>query len=161
MKFNRQRLLFGIFVLAFIVVTELVTTRFRIPGWPAYLAWVLFFIEQMNAKKIAPILVGAAVGLLLLLLAGPVIGALTPWVGAWARLLYVLAVVYSIFAFGEMIPTFLNNYTFMFITVAAVALGAPDPDPLRWLVIALVGGGALIAATLGALRLMGGTTQTH
>ena len=87
-----------------------------------------------------------------------------PYIGQYAiyiaKALNFVIIGYVTIAFGEMIPTFLNNYTFMFITVAAVALGAPDPNPLLWLVIALVGGGALIAATLGALRLVGGTTQT-
>jgi hypothetical protein len=156
MKFNRQRLVFGLFVLAFIVITELVVGYFRLPGWPAYLAWVLFFIEHMNPKQVAPILIGAAVGLVLILLAGPVIGALTPLLGQWAKLVYVLAVVYSIFAFGEMIPLVLNNYTFMFITVAAVALAAPSPNPVTWLLMAVIGGGMLIGATLLSLRLLGG-----
>src|SRR2546430_12601688 len=42
------------------------------------------------------------------------------------RSIYILAAVYAIFAFGEMIPLVLNNYTFMFFTVAGLALAAPN-----------------------------------
>jgi len=45
-RFDRQRLILGLFVLVLIVITELVTARLKLPASPAYLAWVLFFIEH-------------------------------------------------------------------------------------------------------------------
>ena len=35
----------------------------RVPGWPAFVALVLFFIEHMDVKKVPAILVGALVGI--------------------------------------------------------------------------------------------------
>jgi hypothetical protein len=155
-KFNRQRLIFGLYVLALIVITELVTGYFKLPGWPAYAAWVLFFIEHMNAQKAPHILVGAIAGLVLIVLAGPVIGLLAPVIGPeWGRMVYILAAVYSIFAFGEMIPLVLNNYAFMFLTISGLALQTPNPNPYLWMAMAAVGGGLLIAATLAVGKFLG------
>lgn len=155
-KFDRQRLIFGLFVLLFIVVTELVTARWKLPAWPAYVAWVLFFIEQMNARKAPHILVGAAAGIGLVLLAPVAIVLLAPILGLeWGRLLYILLAVYAIVAFGEMVPLVLNNYAFLYFTVGGVALQAPDANPVVWLIMGLVGGGSLIAGTMLAGRIMG------
>lgn len=156
MKFNRARLMLGLCVLALIVVAELVAGRFKLPAWPAFVAWVLFFGDHMNPKRTPHILVGAAVGIGLVMLAPIVIGWLAPAIGIeWGRLIYILAAVYAIFAFGEMIPHVLNNYTFMFFTVAGLASTAPNPNPILWLIIELVGGGLLIGATIVAGRLIG------
>ena len=153
--FNGPRLVFGLFVLLFIIITEFVAAALKVPAWPAYLAWVLFFIADMDFGKVPQILVGGAVGILLVLAAPYVIGFLARAIGPeFGRLLYVLFAVYAIFAFGELIPLFLNNYTFMFVTVAAIALGAPDPNPPLWLAVELVGGGLLIGAILGTLKLL-------
>jgi hypothetical protein len=156
MKFNRPRLILGLYVLAFIVITELVTGHLALPAWPAFVAWVLFFGEHMNPKRTPHILVGSAAGIGLIMLAPIVIGLLAPLIGAeWGRLIYILAAVYAIFAFGEMIPLVLNYYTFMFFTVAGLALAAPNPNPPLWLLIDVVGGGLLIGATIIAGRTIG------
>jgi hypothetical protein len=156
MKFNRHRLILGLFVLAFIVITELVTRHFGLPAWPAYVTWVLFFVEHMNPKRAPHILLGAAAGIGLVILAPSVIGLLAHLIGAdWGRLIYILAAVYAIFALGEMIPLILNSHTFMLFTVAGLALAAPHPDPQLWLLIEAAGGGLLIGATLVVGRLIG------
>jgi hypothetical protein len=160
MKFNRQRLIFGLFVLALITITELVTGYFKLPSWPAYVAWVLFFIEQMNPKKAAPILIGMITAIMLVLLAPLAIGLLAHVMGPeWGRLTYILAAVYAIFAFGEMIPLLLNNYTFMVLTVAGVALATPNPNPYLWLMMGALGGAALIATTLLIAKLLGAPVE--
>lgn len=61
MKFNRYRLILGLYVLALIVITELVTGHLGLPAWPAYVAWVLFFVEHMNPKRAPHILIGAMI----------------------------------------------------------------------------------------------------
>ncbi len=156
MKFNRRRLILGLYVLAFIVITELIAARLELPAWPAFVAWVLFFGEHMNPKRSPHILIGSAVGIGLVMLAPLVIGALAHLIGAeWARLLYILAAVYAIFAFGEMIPLLLNNYTFMFFTVAGLALAVPHPNPPLWLLMEAAGGGLLIGATIVVCRIIG------
>jgi hypothetical protein len=156
MKFNRRRLILGLYVLALIVITELVTGYFKLPAWPAFVAWVLFFGEHMNPKRTPHILVGAAAGVALVMLAPLVISLLAHLIGVeWGRLIYILAAVYAIFALGEMIPLVLNNYTFMFFTVAGLALAAPNPNPALWLLMAVAGGGLLIGATIVVGRIIG------
>jgi hypothetical protein len=156
MKFNRRRLILGLYVLALIVITELVTGHLRLPVWPAFVAWVLFFGEHMNPKRAPHILIGAAAGIGLVMLAPTVIGLLAHLIGVeWGRLLYILAAIYAIFAFGEMIPLVLNNYTFMFFTVAGLALTAPNPNPQLWLLMEAAGGGLLIGATIVVGRIIG------
>jgi hypothetical protein len=84
------------------------------------------------------------------------IGLLAHLIGAeWGRLIYILLAVYAIFAFGEMIPAVLNYYTFMFFTVAGLALAAPNPNPPLWLLMEVVGGGLLIGATIVVGRIIG------
>jgi hypothetical protein len=156
MKFNRPRLILGLYVLAFIVITELVTGHLALPAWPAFVAWVLFFGEHMNPKRTPHILIGGAAGIGLVILAPIGIGLLAHLIGAeWGRLIYILLAVYAIFAFGEMIPAVLNYYTFMFFTVAGLALAAPNPNPPLWLLMEVVGGGLLIGATIVVGRIIG------
>jgi len=156
MKFNRRRLILGLYVLALIVITELVTGHLKLPVWPAFVAWVLFFGEHMSPKRAPHILIGAAAGTGLVMLAPIVIGLLAHLIGAeWGRLIYILAAVYAIFAFGEMIPLVLNNYTFMFFTVAGLALAVPNPNPQLWLLMEAAGGGLLIGATIVVGRIIG------
>ena len=156
MKFNRPRLILGLYVIALIVVTELVTGYLGLPAWPAFVAWVLFFGEHMNPKRAPHILIGSAAGIGLVMLAPIAIGLLAHLIGAeWGRLIYIVAAVYAIFAFGEMIPLVLNYYTFMFFTVAGLALAAPNPNPPLWLLMEAAGGGLLIGATIVAARTIG------
>lgn len=162
MQFNRQRLIFGLFVLALIAITELIAGFFNLPPWPAYVAWVLFFIEQMNPKKAAPILIGAITAMALLLFAPVGIALLAHVIGPdWGRLVYILAAVYAIFAFGEIMPLVLNNYTFMVLTVAGVALATPNPNPYLWLAVGAVGGAALIGTTILISKLLGPAAAEH
>jgi hypothetical protein len=155
-KFNRRRLILGLYVLALIVMTELVTGYLKLPAWPAFVAWILFFGEHMSPKRAPHILIGAAAGIGLVMLAPTAIGLLAHLIGAeWGRLIYILAAVYAIFAFGEMLPLLLNNYTFMFFTVAGLALAAPNPNTQLWLLVEAAGGGLLIGATIVVGRIIG------
>ena len=61
MKFNRRRLILGLYVLVLIVITELVTAHLRLPAWPAFVAWVLFFGEHVSPKRAPHILIGATI----------------------------------------------------------------------------------------------------
>jgi len=147
-KFNGHRLILGLFILVFIVITELLTARCKLPAWPAYVAWILFFIEHFNVRRAPHILLGAVVGIAFILLAPPVIGMLAKMFGVeWGRLIYILAAVYAIVAFGEIVPVLLNNYTFLFFTVCGLALGAPNPNPYVWALMAVIGGGLLIGGS--------------
>src|SRR5579863_4958781 len=102
MKFDRQRLVFGLYLLVPIAAFEIVTGHLHVPAWPAFAAMVFFFAEHMDPKKALPILVGGAAGIGCLLLFRPVVGALAPLMGVeLARLAFILILVYAIVAFGE------------------------------------------------------------
>jgi len=155
LKFNRERLIFGGYLLVLIAAAELVTGYLGIPAWPAFMAMIFFFAEDMDPRKAPHILVGGVFGIACILLAAPVIGALSPLIGfEFARLAYILLIVYAIVAFGEMAPLVFNNYAFMFLTVTGLAMQLPQPSPWLWMAVAGLGGGVLIAGVLGIVRLM-------
>ena len=154
-KFNRHRLIFGLYLLVLIAVFILVTGHFKIPQWPAFVAMIFFFLADMDTKKIPYILVGGMFGIACILLATPIVTALAPMMGVhFATLVYVLGIVYAIVAFGEMAPLFFNNYAFMFLTVAGLGMELPKPNPILWIAVAGVGGALLIAGVIGIHKLM-------
>jgi hypothetical protein len=153
---NRQRLVFGLYLLVLIAVFEIATGRLHVPAWPAFVAMVFFFAEHMDPKKVPHILIGGAVGIACILLARPVIGALAPLLGAdLARLAFILLLVYAIVAFGEMVPVLLNNYAFMYLTIVGIAVQLPSPNPFLWMAITVVGGAILIGGVIAIGKLMG------
>ena len=78
------------------------------------------------------ILLGALVGIVFILLAPSAIGLLAKGVGVeWGRLVYILAAVYAIVAFGEIVPVLLNNYTFLFFTVCGTCARSTQSQSLR------------------------------
>jgi hypothetical protein len=154
-KFNRQRLVFGLYLLVLIAVAELIAGHFKLPAWPAFMAMIFFFVEHMDVRKAPHILVGAVFGIACILLATPTVAALAPVIGVeWATLAYILGIVYAIVAFGEMAPMFFNNYAFMYLTVTGLAMHLPQPNPYLWMAIAGIGGGLLIAGVVGIGKLM-------
>lgn len=173
-KLNPQRLLFGVFLLVLIVIGEIVLHTFHLPGWPAFMVMIFFFVEHMDVKKIPEILVGGLCGLLSVVLAGIVIPVLAPSMGVFpATILFVVVAVYAIVAFGEVLPIVFNNYAFMYLTVgaavaklqgtlAAIEAKVPGletmlgpPNPFMWIAIELVGGAVFIAGIIGILKIMG------
>ena len=155
MKFDKQRLIFGLYLLVLIAIAEVAFGALKVPAWPAFIAMIFFFVEHMDVKKASHILVGGAFGIALILTATPIIGALTPLLGVeLARLAFILVLVYAIVAFGEMLPMFFNNYAFMYLTVTGIAVTQAGANPFVWMAVTLVGGGALIAGVVGILKLM-------
>lgn len=152
---NAQRLIFGLFLLIPIVALEVVCGRLLVPAWPAFIAMIFFFVEHMDPKKAVPILVGGLFGIFLVVVAGSFIKGLAPHLGLeGASLLFIVVAVYSIVAFGEMVPALFNNYAFMYLTVSGVAVRAGAPNPFLWMAIEVVGGLALIASVVGIGKLM-------
>ena len=155
MKFDRQRLIFGLYLLVLIVAFEVVAGQLHVPAWPAFMAMIFFFVEQMDVKKAVHILVGGVFGIGCILLAKPIIGALAPLIGLeGARLAFIVILVYAIVAFGEMLPAIFNNYAFMYLTVTGIAVMQPNPNPFLWMAITAVGGALLIGGVVGIVRLM-------
>ena len=125
------------------------------------MAMIFFFAEHMDVRKAPHILVGSVFGIACILLATPTIGALAPLIGfEFARLIYILGIVFAIVAFGEMAPMIFNNYAFMFLTVTGLAMQLPQPDPYLWMAVAVVGGGLLIAGVPGIGKLMSRSAAT-
>jgi hypothetical protein len=161
-KFDRQRLVFGLYLLVLIAAAVLITGHFKLPAWPAFMAMVFFFVEDMDVKKVPQILVGGMFGTGCILLAAPTVGALAPLIGVeYATLVYILGIVYAIVAFGEMLPLVFNNFAFMYLTVTGIAVQAPEPDPYLWMAITGIGGALLIAGVVVIGKLMGTPATTH
>ena len=61
-KFNRHRIVFGLYLLVLIAAAVLIADHFKLPAWPAFMAMIFFFVEEMNPAKVAQILVGGVFG---------------------------------------------------------------------------------------------------
>jgi hypothetical protein len=156
-RLNRRRLVFGLYLIVLVALAELAAGYFKLPGWPAFVALILFFIEHMDVKKVPAILVGALVGVAFVLLAPSAIAFLGRFLGpAWGQLAYILLAVYLIVAFGEMLPLFFNNYAFLYLTVCGLALETPNPNPYLWAVVAALGGALLIGGAVLIGKIVGG-----
>lgn len=150
-----RRLVFGCYLVLLIVSAELLLGYFGLPGWPAFMVMILFFMAGMDVKKVPHILVGGLCGIAWILGAKLVLVSLGPVLGVEAaRTLFVMLVVFSIVAFGEVAPMFFNNYAFLFLTTSTVAAAGPKPNPLLWMAVELVGGAAMIAGVVGIAKLM-------
>jgi hypothetical protein len=154
-KLDPQRLIFGAYLLILIVAAELVFGHLHLPAWPAFMVMIFFFMEHMDGKKIPHIVIGGSCGIACLIAAKYMVTALAPSLGVeGATILFIVLVVYAIVAFGEIAPKVFNNYAFMYLTVSGVAAKAPDPNPLQWMAIELVGGGALLAGLVAIGKVM-------
>jgi hypothetical protein len=161
-KFDRQRLVFGLYLLVLIAAAVLITGHFKLPAWPAFMAMVFFFVEDMDIKKVPRILAGGIFGIGCILLAAPTIGALAPVIGVeYATLVYILGIVYAIVAFGETVPLLFNNFAFMYLTVTGIAVQLPAANPYLWMAITGIGGALLIAGVVGIGKLMGTPATTR
>jgi hypothetical protein len=155
-RFNRRRLVFGIYLIILVALGELVSGYLKVPAWPAFVALVLFFIDHMNVQRVPAILVGAVVGIAMVLIAPAAIGLFARVLGpASGQLAYILLAVYLIVALGEMLPLMFNSFAFMYLTISALALEAPNPNPYLWAAVAVVGGGALIAGAILIEKMVG------
>jgi hypothetical protein len=155
-KFDRHRLIFGLYLIVLVAAAQLLTGYLKVPGWPAFMALIFVFLTHLDLKQVPHILCGALAGIVLVLIAPVVIGALARLLGPqWGQLAYVLLAVYAIVALGPTLPLIFNNYAFMYLTVGAVALETHEADPYVWAAVALLGGLLLIAGAIGIARASG------
>ncbi|MGA7825980.1 MAG: hypothetical protein WCA14_17475 [Steroidobacteraceae bacterium] len=156
MRLNRRRLVFGLYLIVLVAIAELVSGYLKVPIWPAFVALVLFFIEHMNVKRVPAILIGALVGIAMILAAPSTIALFARALGPqWGQLAYILLAVYLIVALGEMLPLMFNSFAFMYLTIAGLALATPNPNPYLWAVMAAVGGALLIAGAVLIEKMVG------
>jgi hypothetical protein len=87
MRLNRRRLVFGLYLIVLVAIAELVSGYLKVPVWPAFVALVLFFIEHMNVKRVPAILIGALVGIAMILAAPSMIALFARALGPeWGQL---------------------------------------------------------------------------
>jgi hypothetical protein len=155
-KFDRHSLIFGVYLLVLVAIAQYIADYFKFPIWPAYMCMIFFFVDQMNAKKAPHIVVGGIAGIAAILLFGPVIGFLAPYIGAeWSKIALILALVYAIVAFNLSLPLIFNSYAFMFLTVSGLALEVPGANPFQWMVVAGIGGALLIGGVVVIGKIVG------
>lgn len=155
-KFSKQRLVFGIYLLVLIICIELLLHHFHLAAWPVFLVMIFFFESHMNSARAPHLLIGAMVGVCCYVLTVEFVQlTASQWGVETARLVFICAVVYAIVALGEILPIIFNNYAFMFYLVSGLAArGESGPQPLAWLLLIAIGGGAVIAAILQINRLV-------
>jgi hypothetical protein len=155
-KFNKERLIFGIFLLVLIIIIDLIFHHLNLPNWPAFMIMIFFFEAHMDVKKTSHIIVGGAVGILCLVLTGLFVDAFSSHIGFMtSRLTIICLLVYAIVAFGEILPVIFNNYAFMFYLISglASAITDPAPNPWVWIGIDLVAGILVILGIIGIGKL--------
>jgi hypothetical protein len=154
-KPNKNRLIFGAFLVPLVAVAAIVLGHFKIPSWPAFLVMICFFETHMDRQKIPNILVGGLFGLSNLILIKYFIQFLAPRIGMEASaLLYILCFIYLIIGLGESFPMVLNNYAFLFFTIVGLVYRLPDFNLFQLMVVELVGGAIFIAAILGIIKIV-------
>ncbi|TXS90709.1 hypothetical protein FV139_17160 [Parahaliea maris] len=161
---KKERLIFGLYLLALIVVIELILHRFHLPAWPVFLVMILFFECHMDRSRAPHLLLGGLVGIGCYMLTVEFVQLAAPLLGvATARLAFICLVVYTIVAVGEAIPWLFNNYAFMFFLVSGLAATTEGaaPAPLAWMGVEVVGGIFVLVGVLGIRGLLARGTATQ
>ena len=155
-KPDKQRLIFGLFLIVFIIIGELTLHYFHLPAWPAFMCMIFFFLSHMDTKLIPNIIVGGIFGIVCLIADFMFIKAIAPIIGVEpAKLIFIAILVFLIVAFGEMLPIIFNNYAFTFFIFAGLSSKLPDTNMYVLMGVTLIGGSVMIAGVLGIIKLMG------
>jgi hypothetical protein len=81
MKSLKKNLIFGLLLVAFIMVSEIVLARLALPAWPAFMVMIFFFVAHEDITTAPKILIGGLAGISCVVLIDRFIHALT---GTWA-----------------------------------------------------------------------------
>lgn len=121
-KLRKERLVFGVYLIGLIIAIELLLHHFHLPTWPVFLVMIFFFEAHMDKQRAPHLIMGAVVGIACYVLTVQFVELTGPHIGiATARLVFICLAVYSIVAFGEVLPMVFNNYAFMFFLVSGLA----------------------------------------
>lgn len=154
-KVDRNRLIFGVFLVILVAIAFVILGHFKIPSWPAFLVMICFFETHMDKKKIPNILAGGLFGMANLIIIKYWVQFLAPYIGIEVSvLLYMLIFIYAIIGLGESVPILLNNYAFLFFTVVGVVYRLPDFNLFLLMGVQVVGGAIFIAAILGIIKIV-------
>jgi hypothetical protein len=153
--FTEKSFLFGVLLVSFVILFEIILARLCLPAWPAFMVMIFFFVVHEDTKQAPNILIGGLAGIFCVVLSSLFIEALQPVMGhETAKLLFIGLFVYSIVLLKDAIPYVFNSYAFMFFLVAALAMPTAKVSPYAWMGIELVAGGIFIAGILGMNRLV-------
>jgi hypothetical protein len=153
---TKHTMLFGLLLVAFIIVFEILLAFLNLPAWPAFMVMIFFFIAHEDNKQIAPILIGGLAGIVCVILIKPFIAYLGPLVGAEAaKLTFIGLFVYAIVLLKDAIPAVFNSYAFMFFLVAALAAKSANPNPYVWMAVEFVVGSVFIVGIIGINKIVG------
>ena len=154
----RNRLIFGVMLLAVIAISEIILHELHLPTWPVFFVMMFFFLGHTDKSTAPNIIIGALVGIGCFVIAKPIIVAMIPFIDVgMGRMLYLLAVVGAIVLFREMVPMALNDYTFAFFLISGMASRArshTSNNPFVWMLLTLVGGTILILVILGINKIV-------
>jgi len=151
--FNRYNIVFGLLLVALIMVAEVVVHYLKVPGWPMFAALVLFFLGHLDTKNIPAIFIGGLIGIICTVLLSQFSILLVPVLGSFIpKLIFIGLFVFSIVLFKDVFPLVFNSYAFMFFLMAGMVHG--DVAPFVLAVITLLGGGFMVGGTLLINKLM-------
>lgn len=155
-KFNKGRIVFGIILMPVIAFGIIVSHALHIPAWPAFIIMIFFFLGHMDKKLIPSIVVGSAFGILLIIPFGIMIKVFGPVYGKLSVILFfTMMLVFIIIAFGEMVPTLINNYAFTTMLITGVEMTyVVKVHPFKLVAIGVIGGLFFIGSILGIIRML-------
>jgi len=154
--FSSHSVFFGVLLVAFIIVFEILLAYLKLPAWPAFMVMICFFIAHEDTKEVPAILIGGLAGLLCVILCHEFIAALRPAIGAEAaKLIFIGLFVYAIVLFKDALSAVFNSYAFLFFLVGSLAARLPGPAPFVWMAVEFIVGGIFIVGILGINKIVG------
>lgn len=152
---TKRGLLFGLLLVAFIVIFEIIIARLSLPAWPAFMVMIFFFVVHEDIKQAPNILMGGLTGIFCVVLSGMFVETLEPMIGhETAKLLFIGLFVYAIVLLKDTVPYVFNAFAFMFFLVSAIALPSAKTSPYVWMAVELFFGTIFILGIWGINRLV-------
>ena len=157
---TKKSVLFGFFLIVFIIIFEIILAALSLPAWPAFMVMIFFFVAHEYTKQGPPIVIGGLAGILCAVLSEIFIDFLMPIMGhEAAKLLFIGLFVYAIVLLKDTIPYVFNSYAFMFFLVSAIARPTATVSPIVWMAVELIVGIIFILGILSINRIVSAILQ--
>lgn len=157
---TKKSVLFGFFLIVFIIIFEIILAALSLPAWPAFMVMIFFFVAHEDTKQGPPIVIGGLAGILCAVLSEIFIDFLMPIMGhEAAKLLFIGLFVYAIVLLKDTIPYVFNSYAFMFFLVSAIARPTATVSPIVWMAVELIVGIIFILGILSINRIVSAILQ--
>lgn len=152
---TKRNLIFGLLLVAFVIIFEILLAGLNLPAWPAFMVMIFFFVVHEDIKQTPPIIVGGLMGIFCVILLAVFVDLLRPLMAhEAAKLFFIGLFVFAIVLLQNVIPYVFNSYAFMFFLVSAIAKQMPNANPYVWMGVELVVGGVFVLGILGINRLV-------